>query len=301
MTHIKLKPNQKLFKEHHSIPYLFHTDDGWKIEPGVQEDGVSKCYTLYNPAGEVEDVANYDIYSLLRPKDKSWTPKFLTFYLRHGRDRTQAVKWSPAHFTPGTVVQTEGLPGTKDGTFTVKAVIQNGPSSFIIETFNLIEEGYFKGEPVTFNISYVKNIVSRPAGKVKISHSNYRSMTMHQCPMHGKGLITLDGLTAMVYAYAKETGYHVYNGGSIDHSKLLRRLKQMSLVHSENGYEFIIKHQAAFKFLKKNLHWAFCTIKEAEKIEQEYMDKAMDIQDDLDSDLDLDGLYGTETRDEMLA
>lgn len=223
-------------------------------------------WQLVNPEGEVIDTSDYGIgFSL--PDDQ--VPRRV--YIDHSRIR---VKWSPAHFTKGTVVRvcptiSEGENGSK--LFTVDHVIQNGPSSFCINTTEIKQDGHLKGEVVGFNIDHVKEIVHRPAGIVKVVQY---SSNLKDVVNSGK-YVTLNQLFDLLLAGPACNSATDTPGTCFDAEKLLKRLKGMGLVKREiadvGDYVMMankIKRREALKFIRKNPHWCRETVKAAVAADQ---------------------------------
>lgn len=296
MAYIEVKEGEKLFIEQHDEAYHFRSKDGWSIRATNETgDPLKEVYTLRNPQGEVEDTCSF-IYTLLKPKDGSWKPVWLTYWMKHGRSRDQAVMWSPAHFTKGTVFRTAGLIAG-GGEYTVNRVIQNGVTSFAIETTHIRDEGYFKGEATVLNICHVQEILYRPPGKAKVDHSD-RNQDYLENPWRSN-VVGLSYIMKKIKEHAILSGFGDYR--SVDYNKCIKRLSAMGLVVAGGQrYGSFVKRKESLKFLKKNLHMVFVTVKSSQKEEKEDADRAMAWIDNK-YESDLNGLYGDETRDEMLA
>lgn len=259
-----LKPTDIIFSEK-TEPGVFRAKNGWYVK-SIRTDSMGKVQ-LYNPQNEPVGEPKYSWQSIETGQD--WTVYLLYYVTRYGRDMDDPTIWSPAHFPRGTIVFAEAIGDRSDGPqfFTVDRVIQNGVKSFVIEAMELQEEeGHFKGQPHSFNLHWVTGIMYRPAEQ-GYSESPQRTFESSSVPEY---MDLYDYLRWFARNFAPE--HASFYNSRLDECKALKRLKAMGLV-KKNGHFYEVKTKEATKFLKKNMHWALTTVKQALKEEQEDNDR----------------------------
>lgn len=282
--------NVKIFKEIGQSD-LFKSKDGYTIDPIQGESEFdSGTRLIRNPQGNIIDECMGLYIEDYRHTD-GWSPKLYHFEEITGMQRYQPVKWAPEHFPVGTVVKVDKslnqsvLTEQPDrDSFTIAKLIKNGIDSYCIETDFVIEEGYFKGDAFCFNIDFVTSVVSRGSGKVVIETHSFSPPNVNFIPCR-----SLEEFTQPI-THGNRYKYHrVYNGfvesqvlfdalrvsqslnstefaeRFMNINKALKRLKTMGLLKQiviQDKVIRLVKFKEALKFLKKNPHWAFETLKE---------------------------------------
>jgi hypothetical protein len=253
-----LKSTDIIFTEK-TEPGLYVAKNGWYAK---QLDNLQ--IQLFNPQGEPVSESRYGWEDFDTGED--WTVFFLSFADRYGRSIDAVTKWNPAHFPRGTIVFVDSLAYSCDEDrrqfYTVDKIIQNGGHSFVIEAMEVNdEEGSFKGRPESFNINWVTGIMYRPPVSGVVTEE---PVSAYDYP--GAMSDSRDFFTWLTHNHPHPFKKHPVQW--VNYDKALKRLMSMNLATS-SGWEYRIKTKEAAKFLKKNPHWMFMTVKEVEKQEAE--------------------------------
>lgn len=219
--------------------------DGYTIETIINEDGL-EVSQLKTADGNI--VSEHDTRSLLYHGDKH--VRIITYETLKGRP-INGIKIGTHHLTPGTIFEAS-IAGKPKKVFTVGSIMCNGPGSYCVVTTEIDRDpGSLTFEMlISFNICWVTRIIKRVPGN----------------PVFEMSEANIEILGVMEKFKLSDSSMF---GRFTDSSKVTKRLKQMALNEkSHTGAKSTNKRKEAIKFLKKNQHWLFNSIKESKKIDE---------------------------------
>lgn len=205
-------------------------------------------------------------------------PMMVSYIDQKGRNDDMSIKYKPAHFVKGTLVRV-CLLANIERSYTVESVICNGPGSYVIDTG--IPHPSIDGITVAFNISYVKEIIRRPAERKASKVTRYEGIPQSRKPMP---YYEFEQLIPKISSRTTDAGYRF-----LDECKLLKRLGQMGLIVGRVSFDELNGHfitslvitdpRKALKFIQKNPHWALMTAKETKKINTRQLQAIYEVDD----------------------
>ena len=265
MAYFEEREDKKVFIELDDQPDVYRSKDGFTLKK-VGED-----WAMFDPdSAEISDRAEYcSDYSFA---GLPFMFVAISYEMKHGRPRWCPVRWSPAHFTKGTVVELEtdrGQTYTKidQPIYTVDEVVEVEPGNFALVFMETEPGRRTEGERAIYNTAFVKRIISRPPGKAVI-RNNYQPSEDRIAALAANGADGNWMREQDFYCLAAEVidgkPEHFGVARVIDELKLLDRMRQMGLAWRGANYQrYWIKFKPALKYLRKNPHWLLATIKES--------------------------------------
>lgn len=288
MAKIEYLENHRVFFQIEE--FKFKSKDGWIIETHQASDDFTSIRSaiLIQPDGTSKHM-EFAFHIGEETCDDGKKIQIVTHLRRYGRSIKNNIKIGPAHLPKGTVFTISGFRINDDeepmpATHTVESIMMNGPGSCVIKTTDVRQSGYFKGEALCFNIGYVDEILYRPSiSKDTVFVSE--KLREHSLDLTGRYVLIRDLERYIYYRLSPAE----YNGRRFNSEKLIKRLEAMGMVkRSQNNLEedrwsecsrTYIDRARAIKFLKKNPHWAFLTIKESSRLEQEEWNACYSMED----------------------
>lgn len=243
------------------------------------------------------------------------------FYMREDTERQKEKDFVPEYFLKGTQVTVSPMIAQMyrgyayPSVFTVQGILQNGPSSFLIETTSEdLSSIAPEGAKYRFNISHVENIVSQ--GKGTIAIDRWGSVDYDK-------VLSFENASKSYPKYARKNHWLVYGDGGMLIRALVSKLPiprgsvvdGEALMHLLLGQTFVkkivIRHEGFFTqrlflinkkrakdFVKKNLNRFLSSAKQSQDDHDAEMEKCYFDEMEKELDREIDSRYSGDDNDQ---
>ncbi|BAS04944.1 hypothetical protein [Ralstonia phage RSF1] len=282
---------------------VFVSKDGWQISWQQNETSFG-CWVMRDPLGyEIEDRETFWEFQ------REYGYEFFSYEKRYGRSgKTEMdIKFGPAHFPEGTVVEVFVGPGMKEPKqLTVDSIYVIGARNYLLSMKEVKAEGeMFAGEPEEYNLAHVRRVIKRGAGKVNLINDRgglklrtldgflaenviqfnafYDENPQYERPKLRKGEYLFGEYDILLHVILDVIGTHPDHYGKWINSDRIfdymksrgfgRVISQFSPLNDDWMHFWIFDVQKLVDFLRKYQRLVFTPLDEVEKIEVEIDEK----------------------------